>query len=573
MSSFKRRIADVLVAKNLATPPQVEELMAESGRSGKSFARLLVAKELVSEATLAQLLSEELGLPMISLVKYRIDPAVARLIPERMARQYNLIALAKFGERLVVAMSDPLNIFAIDDLKALTQVAIDPVLASEVEIRRAIEQTYMQNQQAPAPEAEKAKERPEGGAEDDDGEIDTAVAHLLSESSDSSNDAPVVKVIDLMVIEAMRRRASDIHLEPLGDSLRVRYRIDGKLIENHRLPRAVQNPMLTRLKIMSGIDITESRIPQDGRFKVRLEDREVDFRVSILPLTHGGKAVLRLLDKANLSIGLDNLGFLPESIELFKAAVKRPHGLLLVTGPTGSGKSTTLYSILSQLNQPTKNLITVEDPVEYQVEGITQVQTNADVGLTFASGLRAILRQSPDIVMIGEIRDFETADIAMKASLTGQLVLSTLHTNDAASAVTRLIDMGVEPFLVASSVSLIEAQRLVRKLCQKCKEPYDPEENVIKRFGFKLKPGTKFYKPKGCRQCNSTGFRGRMGIIEVLQVDEQVREHIVQRVQSWKIKEYAQKQLGMLPLREDGLRKVELGLTTLEEVIGVTTEE
>ena len=564
MSSFKRRIADVLVAKQLAAPAQVEELMGESSRNGKSFARLLIDKEVLSEGTLAELLSQELGLPMISLVKYRIDGAVARLIPERMARQYNLIALAKFGDRLVVAMSDPLNIFAIDDLKALTQVAIDPVLASEAEIRRAIEQTYMQQTAAPA---EPAKET----QDDDLDNIDTAVAHLLSESGNS--DAPVVQVINLMVIEAMRLHASDIHLEPTGEALRVRYRIDGKLAETHRLPRAVQNPMLTRLKIMAGMDITESRVPQDGRFKVRLEEREVDFRVSVLPITHGGKVVLRLLDKANLSIGLDNLGFLPESIELFKGAVRRPHGMILVTGPTGSGKSTTLYSVLNQLNQPVKNLITVEDPVEYQVEGITQIQVNADVGLTFASGLRAILRQSPDIVMIGEIRDFETADIAMKASLTGQLVLSTLHTNDAASAVTRLIDMGVEPFLVASSVSLIEAQRLVRKLCQKCREPYEPDPAVLQRFDVHPKKGAPFYQPKGCRLCHNTGYRGRMGIIEVVQVDEQIREFIVSRAQSWKIKDYAMRSLGMTPLRQDGLRKVELGLTTLEEVIGVTTEE
>ena len=331
--------------------------------------------------------------------------------------------------------------------------------------------------------------------------------------------------------------------------------------------------MSTRLKIMSGLDITEWRIPQDGRFKVRLDEREVDFRVSVLPITHGGKVVMRLLDKANLSIGLDHLGFMPESIEQFKEAVKRPHGMILVTGPTGSGKSTTLYSVLNQLNQPTKNLITIEDPVEYQVEGITQVQVNQEVGLTFAGGLRSLLRQSPDVVMIGEIRDFETADIAMKASLTGQLVLSTLHTNDAASAVTRLIDMGVEPFLVASSVSLIQAQRLVRKLCPKCREPLQPSPTLLQRFDLHPSKGATFFQAKGCRQCNGTGYRGRMGIIEVFQIDERVRELIVSRAQSWEIKEYAIKELSMIPLRQDGLRKVEMGLTTLEEVIAVTSEE
>ena len=564
MSSFKRRIADILISQKLATEEQVNELVAEASRHGKSFARLLIDRGVTSGSTLTELLSRELGLPMISLTKYRMDPTVARLIPERIARQYNLIALAKFGERLVVAMSDPLNIFAIDDLKALTQVAIDPVLSPEVEIRRAIEQIYV-HQDPVVP----ATGQSQGDGQD--GSLDTAVALLLNESGNA--DAPVVQVINLMVIEAMRRHASDIHLEPMADALRVRYRVDGLLVEAHRLPKAVQNPMATRLKIMSGLDITEWRIPQDGRFKVRLEEREVDFRVSILPITQGGKVVMRLLDRANLSIGLDHLGFLPESIEQFKEAVKRPHGMILVTGPTGSGKSTTLYSVLNQLNQPTKNLITIEDPVEYQVEGITQVQVNTDVGLTFAGGLRSLLRQSPDVVMIGEIRDFETADIAMKASLTGQLVLSTLHTNDAASAVTRLIDMGVEPFLVASSVSLIEAQRLVRKLCPKCREPFQPSPALLQRFDLHPSKPATFFQTKGCRQCNGTGYRGRMGIIEVFQVDERIRELIVSRAQSWEIKEYAVKGLGMTPLREDGMKKVEMGLTTLEEVVAVTSEE
>jgi type IV pilus assembly protein PilB len=562
MSSFKRRIADILVAQKVATAEQIGELVAESSRNGRSLARLLIERNLMSEAMLTELLSKELGLPMISLTKYRIDPAVARVVPERIARQYNLVALAKFGERLVVAMSDPLNIFAIDDLKALTQVAIDPVISPEAEIQRAIEQIYVQ-QEAAEPSAP-----PGGGAEES---LDSAVAVMLSESGNT--DAPVVQVINLMIIEAMRRHASDIHLEPMGGTLRVRYRIDGRLTEAHRLPKAVQNPMSTRLKIMSGLDITEWRIPQDGRFKVRLEEREVDFRVSILPITHGGKVVLRLLDKSNLSIGLDHLGFTGEAIARFKAAVKRPHGMILVTGPTGSGKSTTLYSILSQLNQPAKNLITIEDPVEYQVEGITQVQVNTEVGLTFAGGLRALLRQSPDVVMIGEIRDFETADIAMKASLTGQLVLSTLHTNDAPSAVTRLIDMGVEPFLVASSVTLIQAQRLVRKLCVKCREPFAPSPLLLERLGFRPSREAAFFEPKGCRHCNGTGYRGRMGIIELFEVDERVRELIVSRAQSWEIKNYAVDKLGMIPLRLDGLRKAQAGVTTLEEVIAVTTEE
>ena len=569
MIGFKQRITEILIEQKLVTQQQIDQIFADAAQTKKSFARLLIERGIVNETKLTELLSKELGLPMISLTKYRIDPVVAKVIPERMAREYRLMALSRFGNRMVVAMADPLNIFAIDDLKALTQVAIDPVISSETEILRAIEQIYASPTSLPSAPERSDEEGEEGtsGVEDN---IDTAVAVLLTETAD---EAPAVKVINLMVMEAMRRHASDIHLEPMKTLLRVRYRIDGRLVEAHRLPRAVQSPVLTRLKIMSGMDITEWRLPQDGRFKVRVEEKEVDFRVSVLPITHGSKVVLRLLDKANLSTGLDHLGFLPESIELFKGAVKRPYGMILVTGPTGSGKSTTLYCILNALASKTKNLITIEDPVEYQIEGITQMQVNADIGLTFASGLRTLLRQSPDVVMIGEIRDFETADIAMKASLTGQLVLSTLHTNDASSAVTRLIDMGVEPFLVASSVTIVEAQRLVRKLCQKCRERYDPDPVMLERLKYRPPAGTIFYRAKGCRMCRETGYRGRMGILEVFAVDEHVRDLIVARAQSWEIKDYAVKELGMVPLRTDGLRKVEQGFTTIEEIISVTTEE
>lgn len=566
MTSFKQRFSEVLISQRLATKEQLDMIVREAAGHGKSFARLLIDRGVVSESKLTELLSKELGLPMISLAKYRLDPAVAKLIPERLARQYNLIALTKSEDQLVVAMADPLNIFAIDDLKAVAQVMIAPVLSPETEILRAIEQIYASPLSLKVSTPDHATE---GGSED--GSLDTAVALLLNDTKE--DEAPIVRVINLLVIEAMRRHASDIHLEPMGNTLRVRYRIDGRLVEMHKLPKAAQNLVLTRLKIMSGTDITEWRLPQDGRFKVRLDEREMDFRVSILPITHGGKVVLRLLDQSNLSVGLDHLGFLPESIEQFKEIVKRPYGMILVTGPTGSGKSTTLYSILNQLNQPVRNIITVEDPVEYQVEGITQVQVNADVGLTFASGLRSILRQSPDVVMIGEIRDFETADIAMKASLTGQLVLSTLHTNDAPSAVTRLVDMGVEPFLVASSVTLIEAQRLVRKLCVKCREPEEPSPGLFKELELTPDKSATFFKATGCRFCNKTGYRGRMGIIETFQVDEHVRELIVSKAQSWEIKNYAMKRLGMMPLRLDGLKKAAMGVTTIEEVAAVTAEE
>jgi len=563
MTSFRQRISDLLISQKLVTKEQLDKVISEASRNGKSFARHLIDRGIISESKLTELLSKELGLPMISLTKYRVDAAVAKLVPERIARRYNLMALTKFGERLVVAISDPLNIFALDDLKVLIQLPIDLVLSPETEIRRAIEQVY-------SGQTSFNKQKPVEHNAESDGDLDPAVALLLE---GDKGEAPVVKAINMLVIEAMRRRASDIHLEPMADTLRARLRIDGHLVEAHRLPKSIQNLMLTRLKIMSGLDITESRVPQDGRFKVRLREREVDFRVSVLPIAYGSKVVLRLLDKANLSVGLDQLGFTPEAVEQFTLAVKRPHGMILVTGPTGSGKSTTLYSVLSQLNQPSKHLMTIEDPVEYQVEGITQVQVNTEVGLTFAGGLRSILRQAPDVLMIGEIRDFETADIAMKASLTGHLVLSTLHTNDAASAVTRLVDMGVEPFLVASSVSLIQAQRLVRKLCMKCREPFEPPASLFVRLGLQPSAQATFFKAVGCQFCNGSGYRGRIGILEVIVPDERIRELIVSRAQSWEIKDHAMKSLDMVPLRHDGMKKAEHGLISLEEVFAVTSEE
>ena len=569
MSSLKERLSTALVDKGLLTKERAEHLLKEAATNGKEFSKLLIEREGINEETLVGMMAEELGIPALSLAKYRLDPALAQLVPERLARQHLLVPIAQFGQRLVIAIADPLNVFALDDLRMVTHQAVDPVLAQESEIRRAIDQLY----RGQIPVTEEPSTEP--------GVSSPQTAEPLAEPepegqlrlSDETASAPIVKAINLMIVEALQKRASDIHLEPMAEVLRVRYRIDGQLKEAHLFPKTTQSAILTRLKIISGMDITEWRLPQDGRFKVRLDVREVDFRVSVLPVTCGGKVVLRVLDKGNLSVGLDHLGFLPESIEAFGEVVKRPYGMILVTGPTGSGKSTTLYSILSQLNLPTRHIITIEDPVEYQVEGITQVQVNPEIGLTFASGLRSTLRQNPDIVMIGEIRDFETADIAMKASLTGHLVLSTLHTNDAASAVTRLVDMGVEPFLVASGVTLIEAQRLVRKLCLKCRKAYEPAPELLKRLGRPPKHTATFYRAAGCRSCQGSGYHGRMGILEVLVVDDRIRELIVSKTQSWEIKRYAIEQLGMTTLREDGLKKAAMGLTTLEEVLQVTSEE
>jgi type IV pilus assembly protein PilB len=393
----------------------------------------------------------------------------------------------------------------------------------------------------------------------------------LSEAVKESERPPLVQLVDLMLTQALKKRASDIHIEPTIEGLRIRYRIDGSLHDIFTLPKIKQNAVLARLKIISNLDITENRIPQDGRFKVRLDKREIDFRVSALPTTFGQKFVLRALDKSNLSIGLDQLGFSSEPVRLFKEAVERPFGMILVTGPTGSGKSTTLYSILNKLNTPERHIITIEDPVEYQIDGITQIQVKPEIGLDFASGLRALLRQSPDIIMVGEIRDTETADTAVKASLTGQLLFSTLHTNDAASSITRIVDMGVEPFLVASSLIMVCAQRLCRCICPKCKEKADIPQEILKRAGFKEK--VIIYKGKGCNFCNLTGFYGRIAILEALMIDDAIREMIIQKKSCDEIAEYAIKNLNMRTLRDDAFLKVKEGIITWEEAIRVTTEE
>jgi type IV pilus assembly protein PilB len=392
-----------------------------------------------------------------------------------------------------------------------------------------------------------------------------------------SQKAPIVRIVDLLIIEALKRRASDIHLEPAEKDLRVRYRIDGHLRDVFRLPKKNQNAILARIKIISGLDITEARLPQDGRFKVRLKEREIDFRVSALPTTFGQKFVLRTLDKTKLSMGLDNLDMSPEPLHLFKEAITKPYGMILVTGPTGCGKSTTLYSIMNQLNKPDRNIVTVEDPVEYLIEGITQIQVKHEIGLTFASGLRSMLRQSPDIILVGEIRDVETADIAIKASLTGELVLSTLHTNDACGAITRLIDMGVEPFLVASSLVLSSAQRLCRRICPRCKKPDEISRETLEKIGLydliKKRNHAGFFHGEGCSYCNNSGYFERIAIHEVVIIDDKIRDLIIKKMSSDQIKDFIIKERSFRTLRDDAIDKWLGGIITLEEVIRVTTED
>jgi type IV pilus assembly protein PilB len=573
--SLKEKLIDILINGKLITQEQLATALDMQKNIGGSLGKILVWQGYVSQKDIVIAMSRQLNIPPINLSKYQVDKSLIELIPERIVKQYLIMPISRIGNVLTVAMADPLNIFAIDDIKTLTNYQIQPILATENDIKEAINTYYgsaaIENISDMLDQAEASDV-----SEVESGEREEEIN--VSEVAEESKKAPIVKIVNLILNEAMKRRSSDIHIEPREKNLMVRYRIDGNLEDALTLPKKNQNAVIARLKIISGLDITETRIPQDGRFKVSFEDREIDFRVSILPVAFGGKIVLRALDKSNLSIGLDELGFLPGPLSVFKAALARPYGLILVTGPTGSGKSTTLYSIINQINTPEKNIITLEDPVEYEVEGITQIQARPEIGLTFASGLKSVLRQSPDIVMVGEVRDFETADISIKASLTGQLILSTLHTNDAAGAITRLIDMGVEPFLVASSLVLSSAQRLMRKICPSCKEEIDIPKNVLEKAGVNLgemagKGVKHFYQGKGCQRCNKTGYHGRFGILEALLIDDNVRDMIMKKSASDDIKNYAIKEQHMLTLRDNAMENFVGGVTTLEEVLRATSED
>ena len=564
--SLKKKLNQILLDNKLLSEKDLKKALEIQKEKGGQLSKILVEQKMVSQKDLMVCLGKQLNIPPINLSKYKVDPAVIKLVPERVARHYLVMPVSKIKNVVSVAMVDPLNIFALDDIKALTRSEVQTMITTADDLLAAIEKYYGTKMPELADIVEKAQRSAEiemvGEAEIGD----------IGELTRASEEAPVVKLVNVIINEGLKNRASDIHLEPYIDRVRIRYRIDGALHEFFTLPKKVQNALIARLKIMSNLDITQRRIPQDGRFKVKAEGKEIDFRVSVLPTAFGGKIVLRALDKSNLSIGLDKLGFLPGPLAAFKEAIAKPYGMILLTGPTGCGKSTTLYSILNQLNTVDRNIVTIEDPVEYQLEQITQIATKPDIGLTFASGLRSVLRQSPDIIMVGEIRDGETADIAIKAALTGELVLSTLHTNDAASAITRLIDMGVEPFLIASSVILIAAQRLCREVCQNCKEPYEVPQEVLNKAGLKAAKGSKFYHGKGCARCNQTGYRGRMGTLETLAIDDTIRELIIKGASSTEIKNYARAH-GMKTLRENGLEKFVQGKTTLEEILRTTAEE
>lgn len=573
IKSFREKLIGLLIDGKMLKQKDLDRALDIQKKSGGSLGKILVENGVISEKDLMVVMSKQLNIPPIDLSKYRIDRSIIQLIPEKAARQYSIMPVSRIGSVLTIAMSDPFNILAIDDIKLLTHYQIDPVIATENDINQALRDYYG----AAGQEMSKLlEEMPSQEIEVEKVEEEERID--ISEVAEASKSAPIVKIVSLILNEALKRRSSDVHIEPREKNLMVRYRIDGGLHDALTLPKKNQNAVLARLKILSRLDITETRMPQDGRFRINFLGNEIDFRVSVLPTAFGGKIVLRALDKSSLTIGLDKLGFLPGPLQTFKTALERPYGMILVTGPTGSGKSTTLYSIVTQLNTPERNIVTLEDPVEYEVEGITQIQARPEIGLTFANGLKSVLRQSPDIVMVGEIRDFETADIAIKASLTGQLILSTLHTNDSAGAITRLIDMGVEPFLVASSLALSSAQRLMRKICPNCKEPVEIPKNVFERAHFDMDEAAKrgrmtFFKGRGCSKCSNTGYYGRLAVLEALLLDDNIRDMVMRRASSDDIKNYAVKELGMKTLRDNAIENFVNGIATFEEILRVTSED
>jgi len=568
------KLGELLVKENLISPQQLQEALTYQKQHGGKLGYNLVKLGFVKDEEIAGLLSRQYGVPAINLARFEIDPTVIKLVPAETAQKYQILPLSRAGANLTIAMVDPTNVFAMDDIKFMTGYNVEPVVASETAIMDSIDKYYG------SAHSLQLKEVMSELAETDGGDVE-----VLEEASDidleelerSSEEAPVVKLCNLILTDALRRGASDIHIEPYEREFRVRFRIDGVLYVVMNPPMKLRDAMISRLKIMSKLDISEKRLPQDGRIKIRMNSngkmRELDYRVSTLPTLFGEKVVLRLLDKENLMLDMTKLGFEVSSLKHFEEAILKPWGMVLVTGPTGSGKTNTLYSAISRLNTPETNIMTAEDPVEFNLVGINQVQMKDSIGLNFAAALRSFLRQDPNIVLVGEIRDFETAEIAVKAALTGHLVLSTLHTNDAPSTINRLMNMGIEPFLVATSVHLICAQRLVRRICKECRGPMEIPPQALIDVGFEpdeAKNATIF-KGQGCTTCNNTGYKGRLGLYEVLECTDEIRQMILEGASAMEIKKQAIED-GMLTLRRSGLQKIADGQTTIDEVVRETVK-
>ncbi len=564
--STSKDIAEMLLEEGLITPRQLEKAIDQQKSSNESLERIIINLGYVTEKEVTEVIGKEMGVPFIDLDEVQIDMELARTVPEHLAQRYKVIPVGQENQKLALAMVDPLNVFAIDDIRLITGFDIEPMISTEESIMRAINNHFggksiMEVHEEVTGIAMSDFEDLEQIEEQDELDL-TQLQKLVDE-------APIVRVVNLIITQAINDKASDIHIEPRVKNVCVRYRIDGVLHEVMSPPKHIQAPMISRIKIMASLDIAERRIPQDGKIHLKHDNKEYDLRVSTLPTVHGEKVVMRILDKSAVMIGLDKLGLMPDTRAVFEDLVFKPYGMILVTGPTGSGKSTTLYTALNMLNTSEDNICTVEDPVEYQLPGINQVQINPKAGLTFAAALRSFLRQDPDIIMVGEIRDGETAQIAIESALTGHLVLSTLHTNDAAGAITRLIDMGIEPFLVASALVGVIAQRLVRRICPNCREAYTPPEEAVAKFGLNLADtNIVFYHGRGCDHCKGTGYKGRSGIYEMMTVNENVRPLILRNAPTIEVKDAAIEN-GMVTLQEDGLRKVLEGTTTIEECLRV----
>ena len=553
-------LGDFLVEQGLITEDQLKKALKHQKKAGKLLGRSLIELGFIGEEELIKALSEQLGVQYVSLRNYQVDPKVINLVPEELARTYQVVPLFAIENDLTVAMANPLDVLAIDALSRATGMKILPVVCSEDEIREAIDHYYGSSTLAEAIQSLGDEEGPGGNGHDE--QITEQALRREAE------EGPIVRLVNSILEQAVYEGASDIHIEPLENRVRVRYRVDGVLHQVHSAPKNAQLALVSRLKILANLNIAERRLPQDGRFRMIMQGRRVDFRVSTLPSTHGEKVVLRILDRKE-NVTLEQLGLEPDELDKIRGLLNKAHGIVLVTGPTGSGKTTTLYSALQELDREALNIVTLEDPVEYELEGITQSQVNPKIGLTFASGLRSILRQDPDVVMVGEIRDRETAEIAIHAALTGHLVLSTLHTNDSAGAMTRLVDMGIEPYLISSSVVGVVAQRLVRKICSNCAEQFKPSKALVTSLGLPLNADYTFARGKGCNACKQTGYKGRVGIYEILVTNDEIRDLVLQNAPATAIAAAAREN-GMRTLREAGLRKVMQGLTTVEEVLRVT---
>src|SRR6267143_1034620 len=567
--TVNRRLGDLLVADGLLGPEQLQKALAEQKGSPEKLGSILIRLGFINEEQLIGFLSRQYGVPSITLSQLEVDLEVLKLVPAAIARKYEVIPVRKMGNSLALAMADPTNVFALDDISFMTNLQVLPLVASQTAIKKAIDRNYdsktdaitnvLSDMQTDLANVEVVEEGEEGAKVD------------VFELKESADEAPVVKLVNMVLVDAIQKGASDVHFESYEKVFRIRFRMDGVLHEMLAPPKRLESAILSRIKIMSNLDIAERRLPQDGRIKLKYNNREIDFRVSTLPTIFGEKAVLRILDKEALKLDLTQLGFDEWSLEKFSAAIHQPYGMVLITGPTGSGKTTTLYSAIHTINSPDVNIMTAEDPVEYNLKGVNQVQVNEGVGRTFAAALRSFLRQDPDVILVGETRDLETAQIGIRAALTGHLVLTTLHTNDCPSSIARLLDMGIPPFLVSSSLLLIVAQRLGRKVCKDCKQPYDADEEILVPYGH-IPQGLgkiSFYKGKGCATCNFTGMKGRVAIYEVMPVTQEIRDLIIRNAPAVEIGETAQAQ-GMKTLRQNALQKVIEGGMTIEEVLRVT---